>query len=194
MLRIGITGGIGAGKTTISKCFATLGVPVFNSDECAKQLVLNPVISAQIKTLLGNDSYTPNGTYNRPYISNIVFNDKEKLAQLNGIIHPAVAQAFDDFCTKNAHHKYVLKESALLFETKLYQHLNATIVVVANLETRIARVTQRDNSTATQVQERINNQLSDAEKIKLANYVISNNNDSLVLEQILKIHTQLMQD
>ncbi len=194
MLRIGITGGIGAGKTTISKCFATLGVPVFNSDECAKQLVLNPVISAQIKTLLGNDSYTSNGTYNRPYISNIVFNDKEKLAQLNGIIHPAVAQAFDDFCTKNAHHKYVHKESALLFETKLYEHLNATIVVVANLETRIARVTQRDNSTAVQVQERINNQLSDAEKIKLANYVISNNNDSLVLEQILKIHTQLMQD
>ena len=194
MLRIGITGGIGAGKTTISKCFATLGVPVFNSDECAKQIALNPIISAQIKTLLGNDSYTSNGTYNRPYISNIVFNDKQKLAQLNGIIHPAVAQAFDDFCTKNAHHKYVLKESALLFETKLYQHLNATIVVVANLETRIARVTQRDNSTATQVQERINNQLSDAEKIKLANYVISNNNDSLVLEQILKIHTQLMQD
>ncbi|MEQ1734309.1 MAG: dephospho-CoA kinase [Bacteroidia bacterium] len=194
MLRIGITGGIGAGKTTISKCFVTLGVPVFNSDECAKQLVLNPVISAQIKTLLGNDSYTAGGTYNRPYISNIVFNDKEKLAQLNGIIHPAVAQAFDDFCTKNAHHKYVLKESALLFETKMYQHLNATIVVIANLETRIARVTQRDNSTATQVQERINNQLSDTEKIKLANYVISNNNDSLVLEQILKIHTQLMQD
>jgi dephospho-CoA kinase len=194
MLRIGITGGIGAGKTTISKCFATLGVPVFNSDDCAKQLVLNPIISAQIKTLLGNDSYTPNGTYNRAYISNIVFNDKEKLVQLNGIIHPAVAQAFDDFCTKNAHHKYVLKESALLFETKLYQHLNATIVVIADIETRIARVTQRDNSTATQVQERINNQLSDAEKIKLANYVISNNNDSLVLEQILKIHTQLMQD
>jgi dephospho-CoA kinase len=194
MLRIGITGGIGSGKTTISKAFESLGVPVFNSDECAKQLVLNPIISSQIKTLLGNASYTSNGTYNRAYISNIVFNDKEKLVQLNGIIHPAVAQAFDDFCTKNAHHKYVLKESALLFETKLYQQLTATIVVIANIETRIARVAQRDNSTAAQVQERINNQLSDAEKIKLANYVISNNNDSLVLEQILKIHTQLMQD
>lgn len=188
MLRIGLTGGIGSGKTTISKVFATLGVPVFNSDNCAKQLIYSTTIANQLIAAFGAEVYTANGDYNRKYISSLVFNNSQKLQQLNAILHPGVANAFNDFCTINTHHKYIIKESALLFEVNLHQQLNATVLVIASIETRINRVMQRDGSSHNEVMQRINNQLHDNEKIKLANYVISNNNDSLVLPQILHLH------
>ncbi len=188
MLRIGLTGGIGSGKTTISKVFTVLGVPVFNSDNCAKQLVYNPVIANQLITTFGAEVYTTAGHYNRNYVSNLVFNNAQKLQQLNAILHPAVAVAFSEFCAINGHHTYIIKESALLFEVNLHQQLDATVLVTASIETRINRVMQRDGSTYHQVMQRINNQLNDTEKIKRANYAISNNNDSLVLPQILHLH------
>jgi dephospho-CoA kinase len=192
MLRIGITGGIGSGKTTVSKMFAVLGVPVFNSDECAKKIVCNTNIKTQIIQLLGKDSYTANGSYNRAYVGAKVFSNYSILEKLNAIIHPQVAKDFETFCVKNKHKPYIIKESALLFETNIYLQLYATILVKANQKTRIQRVMQRDGLTQQQVIQRIRNQMPQDQKIKLASYTIANNNDDLVIKQIVTLHNKIL--
>lgn len=190
---IGLTGAIGSGKSFVAHIFETFQIPIYNSDYWAKQLVTqNKNVRQKIKTLLGENSYHTDGSYNTVYVSNMVFNNNELLQQLNEIIHPAVAKHFEQFVAQNAQASYVIKETALLFEKNIYKQCQANICVVAPLEIRIQRVLQRDNTTREQILKRMNSQWSQEEKVQKADYIIHNDGEQLLLPQILQIHQALL--
>ena len=192
MMVIGLTGGIGSGKSTIAKEFATLGIAVFNSDEQAKVLIANDAqVKKRIIAAFGEEAYQ-NGEYNRAYIAQIVFNNSEKLAILNGIVHPALAKYFKQWAKKQTS-PYVLKEAAILFESGSYKDCDYIITVTAPEEVCIARVMARDHCTETQVRARMTQQWSDAQRIALSNAVIENINLESAKEQVKRIHFQLCQ-
>jgi len=189
---VGLTGGIGSGKSTIAKEFATLGISVFNSDEQAKVLIANNAqVKKRIIAAFGEEAYQ-NGEYNRTYIAQIVFNNSEKLTILNGIVHPALAEYFKQW-TKKQTSSYVLKEAAILFESGNYKDCDYIITVTAPEEVRIARVMARDHCTEAQVRARMAQQWSDAQRIALSNAVIENIDLESAKEQVKRIHFQLCQ-
>lgn len=191
MLTVGITGGIGSGKTTVCKIFKTLQVPIYYADERAKWLLNNDEkIINSVKNLLGIEAYI-NGQLNRTYIADKVFNNKELLDSYNEIVHPAVAYDTLEWMQQYVYSKYVIKEAALLVETGLYLTLDKLIVVIAPTELRIERVMQRDHTTRDAVEARINNQLSEEEKIKVADFVVINDGSISLIDQVLKIHAIL---
>lgn len=189
MLKIGITGGIGSGKTTICKIFETFGIPVFYADTVAKQLMTSDDILVQgIKAAFGELSYSKEGILDKKYLANIVFNNEVQLAKLNSLVHPAVFRAFDKWESSQTAAPYVLKEAALLFESGSYKSCDFTILVTAPRELRIKRVMQRDAVSAEQVIARINKQLDDEEKEKMADFFINNDEVSLLIPQVLDLH------
>ena len=189
---VGLTGGIGSGKSTIAKEFATLGIAVFNSDEQAKALIANNAqVKKRIIAAFGEEAYQ-NGEYNRAYIAQIVFNNSEKLAILNGIVHPALAKYFKQW-TKKQTSPYVVKEAAILFESGGYKDCDYIITVTAPEEVRIARVMARDHCTEAQVRTRMAQQWSDTQRIALSNAVIENVDLESAKEQVKRIHFQLCQ-
>lgn len=170
---VGLTGGIGSGKSTVSKMFEGLGVPVYNSDKEAKNLMVSSkVLIRKIEELLGEKAYK-GSTLNRAYIASRVFNDKALLQQLNQIVHPAVRKHFMKWCKKQEH-PYVVQETALLFENGSNYLYDKTILITAPREIRIDRIIARDGSSKTQVLERMKNQMDDMEKLPLADFVIAN--------------------
>lgn len=192
MLKIGLTGGIGSGKSYISKIFKTLDVPVYDSDMGAKRLMVESVaLKKGIIALFGDEAY--NGAeLNRRYISDRVFTDKKLLSDLNAIVHPAVHKDFLTWSSSQKEKPYVIKEAAILFETGGYKLLDKNILVVADEQIRVKRVVERDSVSEKSVRDRINNQMSDEEKIKYADFVIYNNNDSMILQQIVDLHHQIL--
>lgn len=172
---IGLTGGIGSGKTTVAQYIEDCGFPVYYSDDRAKTIVNdNETVKNKIKELLGTDSYDENGIYNRKFVASKVFNDEELLLQLNGIIHPAVRLDFEEWVRKQT--KYlVFKETALLFELKLNLQCYKSLLVTAEDNIRLKRVMDRDSKTYREVETVMNNQMPEKDKIKLADYVIYNN-------------------
>lgn len=188
VLKVGITGGIGSGKTFVSKIFESLGIPVYYSDDRAKWLMQhNNLLKSQIIGLLGAESYT-HSELNRPYIASKVFNHPDLLKQLNNLVHPAVREDFKIFCKQHSQAPYVLNEAALLIESGSYKQLDLLIVVTCPLEKRIERVMARDNMNREQVLERVKNQMPEEEKITLANYVIHNSGDVSPEKEVRKIH------
>ncbi len=191
MLKIGITGGIGSGKTTVAKLFELLDIPVFYADDIAKKLMVeDQVLIQQIKTEFGADAYFSDQTLNRKYISNLVFNDPNQLKKLNSFVHPAVFSAFDHWYSQQKA-PYVLKEAALLFETNSYQQNHFNILVSSPLPLRIERVMKRDHVAKEQVLERIATQLPEETKQALADFEIQNNEQEFIITQVLKIHETL---
>ena len=190
MIVVGLTGGIGSGKSTIAKAFAALGIAVFNSDEQAKALIATDTqVKERIIAAFGEEAYQ-NGEYNRAYIAQIVFNNSEKLAILNGIVHPALAEYFKQWAKKQTS-PYVLKEAAILFESGSYKDCDYIITVTAPEEVRIARVMARDHCTEAQVRARMAQQWSDAQRIALSNAVIENINLESAKEQVKRINNEL---
>jgi len=190
MMVVGLTGGIGSGKSTIAKAFAALGIAVFNSDEQAKALIANNAqVKKRIIAAFGEEAYQ-NGEYNRAYIAQIVFNNSEKLAILNGIVHPALAKYFNQWAKKQTS-PYVLKEAAILFESGSYKDCDYIITVTAPEEVRIARVMARDHCTEAQVRARMAQQWSDAQRIALSNAVIENVDLESAKEQVKRINDEL---
>jgi dephospho-CoA kinase len=188
MLKIGITGNMGGGKTTVSKIFEVLGIPVFYADDAAKSVMVNDsILVNEIKTAFGDTSYFEDGTLNRKYIAGIVFNDEAKLAKLNSLVHPATFRAFDSWLRLHANVPYVLKEAALLFESDSYKMCDYTIMVQAPLEMRIQRVMKRDGLTRVEVESRNANQFSEEKKSQLANHIIKNDDSQLVIPQVLNL-------
>jgi len=182
-LLIGLTGGIGSGKTTVSKIFNAFGVKVFNSDSVAKNLLnTNNEIRKEVIELFG-DVYE-NNLINAKKLASIVFNNSELLNKLNQIIHPRVNKEFINWVKNNNREKLLLKESAILIESGGHKNLDQVILVISDESNRISRVVKRDNSTKSAVLERINKQLTDEEKIKLSNYIIHNNDKDLLIPQI----------
>ena len=193
MLKVGITGNIGSGKTTVSRIFEVLGIPVFYADIAAKDvMVKDEILIAAIKDAFGDASYFDDGSLNRKHIANIVFNDGKELAVLNSIVHPAVFRAFDDWAKQYNNAPYVLKEAALLFESDSYKMCDKTIMVTAPLQMRVQRVAARDGMSEAEIMSRESKQFTEDKKAKLADYVIRNDNSELVIPQVLKLHGQFL--
>lgn len=190
-LKIGITGGIGSGKTFLAKLFEALGVPVYNADEEAKRLMNSDTrIKKQLIELFGEATYK-DGKLDRTFLAAIVFSDKERLELLNGIVHPIVIQEAKDWAERQTS-RYSLKEAALLFESGSYKELDYTILVKAPMDVRIQRVIKRDGVTEQQVRERISKQLSDEEKLQLADFVIVNDGITPLLPQVWTLHQKFL--
>lgn len=188
---VGLTGGIGSGKTTVAKLFYKLGVPIYVTDiEAKKLMVTNKDLIEEIKNLLGSEAYIE-GELNRSYISNKVFRNKELLTQLNQIVHPAVAIDFYKWYQQQESN-YVIKESAILFESGSYENCDLIITVTAPLVERIKRVVARDKISEEQVEARIKNQLSEEEKILKSNYVIYNEDLEETKRQVVEINTTIL--
>jgi dephospho-CoA kinase len=189
MFKVGITGNIGSGKTTVCKIFEVLGIPVFYADDEAKKVMIeDDVLIAGIKQAFGTEAYFADGNLNRKHIAGIVFNDKEELLKLNALVHPAVFRAFDKWVINQKNVPYVLKEAALLFESDSYKMCDRSVLVTAPLDIRIQRVTQRDGITADEVKSRNDRQFSEEKKLAMANDVIINDDTQLVIPQVIKLH------
>lgn len=174
---IGLTGGIGSGKTTVARFIEEMGYPVYNSDTRAKDLVNeSDDLKAAIIQLLGPEAYDANGLYDRKHVGSVVFSNDELLKQLNAIIHPAVNKDFHDW-VKRQSREVIFKETALLFELKLNLQCDKSLLVTADESIRIKRVMDRDSKTYREVEKVIDNQMPERKKIRLADYVIENNSD-----------------
>ena len=193
MLKVGITGGIGSGKSTITSLFHNLGVPIYNSDERAKWLLSNDVdLMDQIKILFGQESYS-NNKLNRAHIANIVFQDNDMLKELNAIVHPLVKIDFENWLLLQKKEPLVIKEAAILIESGAYKELDVLIVVLADKKTRIKRVINRDNVSKEEVEKRMETQISDSERLKFANFSVDNNTDQSNLKmQVGELYKQLL--
>ncbi|MEI7523168.1 MAG: dephospho-CoA kinase [Mariniphaga sp.] len=195
MRKIGITGGIGSGKTTVCEIFKLLGIPIFHADQEAKYLQNNDlIIKNQIIKLFGEDIYTSEEILDRQKLATIIFNNKQALFAINEIIHPAVRQRFQNWTEKFQAVPYSLYEAAILFESGYASDFDLNILVLANEKLRIERVINRDGTTEEIVKQRIRNQIPDNEKIKLADFIIENNADNLLIPQILKIDKLIRED
>jgi dephospho-CoA kinase len=189
MIKVGITGGIGSGKTHICEMFKELGVPVYNADERAKFLMAHDeVLKTKIIAVFGNESYK-DGELNRAFLSQVVFQDKVLLEKLNSIVHPAVAKDADEWHQLHADKPYTIKEAALLFETESYKALDKTILVHADEDERILRVMQRDHLTKDKVLARIKNQMLDIDKMTIADFIINNDGKREIDKMVQKIHS-----
>ena len=189
---IGLTGGIGSGKSSVLEIFKKIGISTYNADESAKKLISSDKkIIYSIKQLFGEDIYDKN-ELNSKLVSKIVFNDKEKLKSLNSIIHPAVAIDFNNFCLKHRDETYIVKEAAIIFETKTENLFNKIIYVKAPKEIRVDRVMQRDNLSRDDVINRIQNQINETSIIDKCDFIIDNINFSELEEKVIEIHNTLI--
>jgi dephospho-CoA kinase len=187
LLKIGLTGGIGSGKTTVAKIFEQLGTPVYYADMRAKSIIEeDEMVRNAIISNFGEQSFV-DGKYNRSYISSIVFNDAEKLLQLNQIVHPAaIADAAEWMKKQNA--PYVIKEAALLFESGSHKHLDKIIGVTSPTHLRMKRTASRDQISEEEVMKKIALQMPNEEKMAKCDYIVTNNEKELILPQVLKLH------
>ncbi|MDQ0638497.1 dephospho-CoA kinase [Pedobacter sp. W3I1] len=194
MYKVGITGGIGSGKTTACKVFEVLGIPVFYADTVAKEIMCTDVLLMEgIKSTFGKESYFEDGKLNNKHIAGIVFNNDEKLAKLNALVHPAVFRAFDAWeATIPSTVPYTLKEAAILFESGSYKLCDTTILIIAPYEVKLKRLMQRDGVTEEQVMARMDKQLSDEEKTKMADHFIVNDEQQSIIEQVLALHREFL--
>lgn len=191
---IGITGGIGSGKTTVCLIFENLGIPVYYADIQAKKLMNNnQLLKKKIKNLLGDDAYFANGKLNRAYVGDKIFSDKGLLAQINTLVHPVVQEDSkrwaEQFTRENT--PYVLKEAALLVENGSYKSLDGLIVVTCPEDIRIQRVIKRDKTTFEAVMKRLKSQLPESDKVKVADFIVNNDGKNALVPQVWKIHQKL---
>ena len=189
-LKIGLTGGIGAGKTTVAKIFKTLGIPVFNSDECGKQLLKDNqnVINSIIYNF--GKSITTHNQIDTKKLGKIVFSNKQNLELLNSIIHPQVFLKFNNWVLKQKT-KYIIKESAILFESSIYKKLDKTILIKAPLNLRIKRICKRDQRSVEEIHNIIKNQLPIQKVVNKADYILNNSEKNLLTPKVIKIHEVL---
>ena len=183
---IGLTGGIGSGKTTIANYFNEMGVPVYIADDGARNVMKSDEIIEQIKKTFG-EALFENNILNRAKLAEIVFNDKDKLAELNAIVHPAVKKDFEVWLLQHKSYQYVIYEAAILFESGRYKECDLIITVTAPEEVRIERVLKRDNTTREQVLSRMKMQWNDENRISRSNFVINNDNLKNAKEEVVKI-------
>jgi dephospho-CoA kinase len=187
---LGLTGGIGSGKSTVARLLEVLGGAVFHSDQVAKEIYFDPAVKAKVTGLLGKESYLSDTVINKAYISSKIFNDTGLLQGLNAILHPAVNEAFKAFA-QQYQGRLIVKESALLFEARLQSQVDKILVVAAPDELRIQRVMKRDGLSREDVLKKIKSQLSQEEKIRQADLVIHNDEKELLIPQVLDIYKTL---
>ncbi len=194
MVKVGLTGGIGSGKTTVSNFILEYGIPVYNSDSQGKKLMnTNLELKNDIVNIFGESVYN-NGILNTNLLSSIVFSDAEKIKQLNNLVHPKVAEDFKQWVGKNNNQPILVKEAAILIESGAYLDMDKIILVISKKSNRINRVSKRDNSDLESIEKRINFQLTDDEKIKYADYIIDNNSSLDYLKnEVLRVINEINQ-
>ncbi|TDB65109.1 dephospho-CoA kinase [Arundinibacter roseus] len=194
-LEIGVTGGIGSGKSIVCRIFSCLNVPIYDADKRAKWLTVNDLdLKSQIVTLLGESAYDSDGTYNRTYVAQRVFKDSALLTQLNQLIHPKVHEDAADWLKSKLHVPYVIREAALMKKAGDQNTLDFTVLVTAPLDLRISRTLARDpHRTAEDIRAIMQNQLSDEERQKFADFVIDNSADSPLIPQVLTLHNHFLE-
>lgn len=185
MLKVGITGGIGTGKSTVAKVFSALGIPVYEADYRAKFLMENDkTIISKIQELLGQEAYLTNGTYNKAFVAQRVFDNQELLKNLNAIVHPAVGMDFVEWVNSQKNAPYIIKEAAIMGKNS---GLDKIIVVSSPLDLRISRIQKRDNRTVDQIENIIQNQKSEEQFLEISDFEIKNNESEFILPQVLEI-------
>ena len=194
MIKVGITGGIGSGKSTVCKIFEILDIPIYYADNRAKKLMVeNEALIKDVKELLGDQSYHEDKSLNRKFVASKVFKDPMLLKKLNELVHPRVWEDAEQWYNVQAvDTPYILNEAALLFETGSFKKFDKIILVTAPEKVRIARVMKRDGATQNEVENRINKQLKDHIKIPLSDFLIINDNNLSLVEQVLRIHNELI--
>jgi dephospho-CoA kinase len=193
MIKIGITGGIGSGKSTVCKVFSVLSIPVFNADEEARRLMQEDKnLVEKIKKLFGEEAYL-NEKLNRAKIAAMVFENKDLLEKLNALVHPAVGKEFTRWAAKHTDQPYIIKEAAILFESNAHRGLDYVIAVSAPEKLRIERIMQRDSISEEQVRQRMRNQWPERKKVQLADFVVVNDDKKMVLPQVMRLHDIFME-
>ncbi|MDB4402356.1 dephospho-CoA kinase [Algibacter sp.] len=191
MIIVGLTGGIGSGKTTVAKQFLEIGIPVYIADEEAKRLMRrSKIIKRKLIKLFGKEAYVGE-ELNKPFLANIIFNDKNYLQKMNAIVHPKVARHFEKWVLKQEA-PYVIKEVAILFENGGHNTCDFVITVTAPIETRIKRLLKRDNTSYEKIEAIMKNQWTDEEKVKQSHFVIENIELENTKKQVVKIHKEIL--
>jgi dephospho-CoA kinase len=191
VIKLGVTGGIGSGKTSVCKVFGVLGIPLFSADAEAKMIMeVDSGIISKLNAIAEKNLYAA-GTLDRAELAKLIFNNRSMLEKVNSVVHPAVYSRFNEWI-KEQDAPYVIMETAILFESEGYKMVDRIVTVVAPVEERIARVMSRSNITREEVMARINNQMSDSEKIKRSDYVIDNSENEMVIPAVLKIHNDIL--
>ena len=192
MLKIGLTGGLGSGKSTVAYIFEVLGIPVYYADAASKRLMNEDAkVKEAVQNAFGKEVY-PEGKLDRKYLAEIVFNDEKKLALLNSIVHPATLLDAAEWMNKQTA-PYTIKEAALIFESGSHKFLDYVIGVKAPLELRLQRAMKRDNIAHDEAMSRIEKQMDEEEKIRLCDFVITNDGQQMVIPQILALHQKILQ-
>ena len=192
MITVGITGGMGSGKTTVAKIFTVLGIPVFFADDASKWLMENDEeLKSKLKNKFGSTIYA-DGNLQRKVLAQIIFQDADSLAWINKLIHPLTVSNFNSWLQTHNDSPYVLKEAAILFESGTYKNCDKIITVTAPVELRISRIQNRDQSQRKEIESRIHNQWTDEQKISLSDFVIVNDDDHALIPQVMQIHDQLL--
>ncbi len=193
MLKIGLTGGIGSGKSYISEIFKHLNISVYVADSRTKELYIeNEELKSKMIDAFGQEVYLGSGTINTEYLRKLIFNDNVQLKLVNSIVHPIVMSDFNNWCDERKDEKYVIKESAILFETGLYWQLDKTILVTAQTDIRVERIQKRENVPVEEIKKKIHAQWTDDDKSKFADFIIKNDDNSLLLPQVLSIHEKIL--
>lgn len=191
LFKLGITGGIGSGKTSVCRIFNVLGIPVFSADPVAREIMDNDQeIRARINSIAGKDLYL-SGVLDRVELANLIFNDPLMLTKVNDLVHPLVFRNFGSWAAEQSS-PYVIMEAAILFESGASKLVDRILTVVAPVEQRIERVMKRNNLTFEQVHERIRNQIDDEERIRKSDYVINNSENVMIIPPVLKVHNELL--
>jgi dephospho-CoA kinase len=194
MLKIGITGGIGVGKTTVCRLFGVLGIPVYDADTRAKWVMQHDhALKQELQDAFGQETYTGDGQLNRSYLASVVFNNQERLERLNAIVHPHVGTDFAKWAVVHTDTPYLIKEAALMFESGSWRQMDEVVVVTAPLDVRLKRLLRRDaHRTEAEIRSIIAKQLSEEEKIARAQHVIYNDDKQPLIPQVLALHQQFV--
>ncbi len=188
MIKVGLTGGIGSGKSFVSLIFKEFNIPIYNSDIEAKKLYYRDDVKSEMLKYFGNEVYVSSGEIDKKYLSKLIFSDKKALYKVNEIIHPLVKEHFSAWLKIHYDSAYIIKEAAILFESGAYKQLDKVVVVIAPEELRMRRVLARDNIDKKQIKEKILSQMAESEMIKRSDFVIINDEKNALLPQINKLH------
>jgi len=191
ILKLGVTGGIGSGKTTICKVFAVLGIPVFSADDEAKRIQDNDRdLQIKINSIAGKDLF-PGGKLDRPEMAKLIFSNKDLLEKVNSIVHPAVFRSYNEW-VKKQDSPYCIMEAAILFESGAFRLMDRIVTVITPMEERIERLVRGNKLSKEQIVERINNQIDDESRVKRSDFVISNSENDMIVPAIIEIHEEML--
>jgi len=192
-IQVGVTGGIGVGKTTVGQIFETLGAPVYKSDDRAKILMnSSEELKSQIIEAFGYDAYNRDKQLNRSYLATVVFNNPKKLQVLNSLVHPAVLEDYRNWFSEQNNVPYTIKEAALMFETDSHKSMDCIIVVTCPINLRIDRIVKRDHMKRDEVLKRIENQMSDKQRLEKAQYRVKNDGKQSIIKQTIDLHHKFL--